>query len=244
MEERLSALEHIVRLQSTTILTLKHENKELKASVRQLETDITHLTQIIEQASPKEYPALTKDVFTTVNNTDKNVDSKNWQNVRTDQLSDTSDRSTRNGLNSNIKKRLLGRTGEVAFHVYLTGNKCFNDHQVIDFDGKELDLGNGYNKNDGSYVVPVSGIYVFSWTFLVDYSEYAVTEIVMNGVTKGWTVTDGSSQSLLLNPATGFVILQVNAGDHVFIRRTRGRGCTAISNQTSRPTFSGWRLFH
>ncbi|XP_045163751.2 complement C1q-like protein 4 [Mercenaria mercenaria] len=141
-----------------------------------------------------------------------------------------------------ISKRLLGQTGRVAFHVYLTSNRCYNDHEVIDYDGEELDIGNGYNEKDGIYVVPVSGVYVFTWTFLADYAQYAVTEIVVNGEKKGWTITDGTSQSLLLSPSSSLIVTSVNAGDHVFIRRVQGRGCSAVNSQYMRATFSGWQL--
>ena len=130
----------------------------------------------------------------------------------------------------------------MAFHVYLSSSRCFNDHQIIEYDTEVLDTGNGYNEHDGMYVVPVSGVYVFTWTFLADSSQYAVTEIVINGVAETWTISDGSDHRLLYSPTSALILANVNAGDHVFIRRVEGRGCTATSNQKIRPTFSGWQL--
>ena len=130
----------------------------------------------------------------------------------------------------------------VAFHVYLSSSRCFNDHQIIEYDTEVLDTGNGYNEHDGMYVVPESGLYVFTWTYAADYAQYAVTEIVVNGVAESWTISDGSGGSLLLSPSSGLILANVNAGDHVFIRRVQGNGCTAISNKFMRPTFSGWQL--
>ncbi|XP_060562506.1 uncharacterized protein LOC132722095 [Ruditapes philippinarum] len=136
----------------------------------------------------------------------------------------------------------LLQSERIAFHVYLSSSKCFNDHQIIEYDTEVLDTGNGYNEHDGIYIVPESGIYVFTWTFTNDIAEYAITEIVVNGETQGWTIADGSGQRLLYNPSSGLVLARVNAGDHVFIRRVEGRGCTAYSGQYVQPTFSGWQL--
>jgi hypothetical protein len=48
---------------------------------------------------------------------------------------------------------------------------------------------------------PRVGDICVTWTFIADYSQFAVTEIVINRAAKGWTISDGSGHSILLSPS-------------------------------------------
>lgn len=41
------------------------------------------------------------------------------------------------------------------------------DHHIITFDNVQTNVGNGYNKHTGSFIVPQSGVYVFTWTLVI-----------------------------------------------------------------------------
>ncbi|XP_060561800.1 uncharacterized protein LOC132721499 [Ruditapes philippinarum] len=140
---------------------------------------------------------------------------------------------TSSSLNRIIKRQSNG----IAFHAYITGSKCVHDKQVVVFDTEAVDEGNGYSPTDGIYVVPETGTYVFMWTMFSSYQEWSITDIIVDGRTKGWITTDDQNDQ-----ATGIAIVHVNTGIHVFIRRDRGSGCT-IHDGMSRPTFTGWKLF-
>ncbi|XP_045163975.2 uncharacterized protein LOC123528304 [Mercenaria mercenaria] len=236
LEERLNTLERIVEKQTAMIDLFKNENSELKFRVEKLEIEVVRLSGVQERDD--EMGAMNGNFGNNYKNTNnRTATTFDKVGIQDGLKSSMTNKSTK--LN-----RLAKRQAEsIAFHVYLTGNSCFNDQQVLLFDGEEVDIGSAYNEHDGIYVVPETGIYVFSWSYLSNYHEWAQTEIVVNGVSKGSTISDDPTNVGFWSPATALVVVSVNAGDHVFIRRVGGRGCTAIGkNGYARTTFSGWKL--
>jgi len=107
-----------------------------------------------------------------------------------------------------------------------------NDFQVID-------VGDGYNNQDGIFDVPVTGVYVFTYTIYTAH-HYVRTELVINGEVKTASMADGetvgethSSSATIVSPA--------NAGDHVLVRRADTNSqCNAFSSfDWALSTFSG-----
>lgn len=82
----------------------------------------------------------------------------------------------------------------------------------------------------------------FTWTLVGPFESYFVTELVVDGVGKGYTISDSATQNLAVASAT--VLVYINAGDHVFIRKTGGDNdrCNIVSKSHARSTFSGWLL--
>ena len=102
-----------------------------------------------------------------------------------------------------------------------------------------LNRGNGYHGDDGIFIVPHTGTYAFAWTLGVSKYGWVTTEIVINGQKYGQAFADGDNNSDGFG--TGFVIADVNEGDHVYIRThgevdptVYGDGLTSIS---------GWKLY-
>lgn len=97
--------------------------------------------------------------------------------------------------------------------------------------------------------MPLSGIYVFSWTVAApnfpNNKSWFVAELVANNVVIGAVVTDANVDALASgdHPATGLVLSNVNAGDRVFVRFVKGSGCHVQSDALARTTFSGWLLY-
>ncbi|XP_060072164.1 uncharacterized protein LOC132552042 [Ylistrum balloti] len=134
----------------------------------------------------------------------------------------------------------------IAFHAYLSSTVTIGIKAAVVFDQESLDEGNGYAPQDGIYVVPESGTYVFTWTMLCEIRKAFQTQLIVNGVVRGSSYTD-SDEINDYHQSMQLVVLEVMNGDHVFIRVGsifRGAGSTTIKseNTLSHPTFSGWKI--
>lgn len=133
-------------------------------------------------------------------------------------------------------------TDHVAFHAYLSTStqSGLRQHHTLVFDSVRVNKGNGYNKGDGIFVVPQTGVYVFTWSVTVQVNAWASVEIVVNGEVIGSAFADGNGA---WDQGSGIVLEEVNTGDHVFLRMQEN-GINAVnSNARGRTTFSGWKLF-
>lgn len=95
------------------------------------------------------------------------------------------------------------------------------------------------------FTAPDHGVYVFTWTIVIEDGKYIRTEILVDSHTVGTMYTSAYGVS---NPRTTneVVVVEVNAGDVVFIRtNTNGPITGDILSIPSdlRTTFSGWKLF-
>lgn len=132
----------------------------------------------------------------------------------------------------------------MAFYAYASRDRCYNNRETIIFDRKMLDVHQAYNTNSGIFVVPVTGIYVFSWTVAAPHNNWFFAELVVNNIVAGRVMTDadvgGRAQGV--HPATGVAVLMVDAKSHVFVRFNKGHNCVLMSGNLARSTFSGWLL--
>lgn len=70
---------------------------------------------------------------------------------------------------------------------------------------------------------------------------YITTELISEGRVIGTTSSDDTSG--IYNPASGFVIVNLNAGDLTYVRVYDERHCTVVGrDHIVKPTFSGWLL--
>jgi hypothetical protein len=126
----------------------------------------------------------------------------------------------------------------------LSGNRCYSHHERFKFDRAPVNLGNGFNVNDGIFDAPATGIYVLSWTVAAPHGSWSSAELIINGAVQGVIESDsdlnGSGSGV--HPATGLVLANVNAGNHIYIRYIKGAGCTVRSNSYTRTSFTGWLL--
>lgn len=119
------------------------------------------------------------------------------------------------------------------------------DHHIITFDNIQTNVGNGYNKHTGSFIVPQSGVYVFTWTLVISSTSEVCTNLLVNGVIRG----DAYGYSGILDvrqTSTAIVVIHVNKGDTAFIRTASDGACGqtgAIYGDTwRRSSFAGWLL--
>lgn len=88
----------------------------------------------------------------------------------------------------------------------------------------------------------MTGVYVLTLTVLPKQQAWVNAEIVMNGSVVGKTVGD-SDHSNDYHPGTTIIVIHINAGDHVFVRRGTDADCDVIGDGYARTSFSGWLLF-
>ncbi|XP_061172904.1 uncharacterized protein LOC133182173 [Saccostrea echinata] len=137
----------------------------------------------------------------------------------------------------------------VAFYGYLSQKSAPNlpAHHLIIYDAVHINRGNGYNKGDGIFIAPVTGVYVFHFSLCITEGEnypWASLEIAVNGIALGSTYEEGlkPGEPGGYHCSSNLVISEVNSGDHVFIRTTSATRGAIISAAYGRTSFSGWLL--
>ncbi|XP_063397365.1 complement C1q-like protein 4 [Mytilus trossulus] len=130
---------------------------------------------------------------------------------------------------------------EVAFSTQLTYQLTgLGHHAAVIFNKVILDTTASYNSGDGVFVVPMAGIYVFTWTVSVGGGNWESTQLIVNGNPYAYSKVDTANGSDY-GSGTQTVVLKVNQGDHVLIRTgTIGDG---VIDGNTYDTFSGWILF-
>jgi hypothetical protein len=87
-------------------------------------------------------------------------------------------------------------------------------HTVI-FDTAITNVGGGYHPNTGVFIVPESGLYVFTWVQRMWSAAIHGTELMVNKAVVGSLfMTSGTNDD---NSVTGVVVVHVNQGD-MFVR--------------------------
>ena len=94
---------------------------------------------------------------------------------------------------------------------------------------------------DGIFIVPTSGTYVFTWSFMADSHGNVNTELMKNADIIGTRFAD-SSLIPVWDFSTGIVVSDVVQGDQVYVRLGHTSGGNVMSVSSSRTTFSGWLL--
>lgn len=131
-------------------------------------------------------------------------------------------------------------TDPIAFYSFILADTTtkLQLHQTLIYDTVKINLGQGYHHDDGIFIAPRSGIYGFVWTLAVSSSGWVSTEIAINSQKYGRASADGDDGSH--GYGTGFVVANVNAGDHVYIRMNIAGDPVLYGD--GRTSFSGWML--
>ncbi|XP_062584089.1 complement C1q-like protein 2 [Saccostrea cucullata] len=179
------------------------------------------------------------------------IDDTRMHEMRNGHIKDNEDRNTYSEGTIN-KKRLLSpittTSGSpalskiVAFYAYMSQHtQSISVQYPLRFDVVKTNVGNGYHSPTGIFIVPESGIYVFSWTIRIYGGRRHATQLMVNtdevGIIHTHLVGDSDFEG------TGIVVIQVNAGDDVFVRAHASWNVGAIrSDIAGRTSFSGWKL--
>jgi hypothetical protein len=131
-----------------------------------------------------------------------------------------------------------------AFYADLTHDiTSFGTNQAVVFDHARLNVNNVYNHLHGMFTAPTPGVYVFSWTTLVEYQSvgsmlYQHTELVVNGQFYARQFSDGRSG--IISPASVTVTVSLQQGDEVWIRFAADTEAGLHGNYHC--SFTGWLL--
>ncbi|XP_048762588.2 complement C1q-like protein 2 [Ostrea edulis] len=138
------------------------------------------------------------------------------------------------------------REEHVAFSAYKNQTQTgLNKKHIIKFEGTVLNLGHHYHPEDGIFVAPVSGVYLFHWTINND-GDFAYTNILVGGKVISTTTT--SVVSGHYNSGSAMVIVTVQKDEHVWIQTCCGSSNEVYGNtlgleNSFQSTFSGTLLF-
>lgn len=133
----------------------------------------------------------------------------------------------------------------VAFFAYLSKSEHnAGAHQTFVFDVDHTNIGGHYSHHTGVFTCPSHGVYVFSWSIYCNNGGYVYTELVANSSPVLGTFVGSVSVANILS-STDLAIVELNAGDEVYIRTPPNHPASGdvVSDLPYRSTFSGWKLF-
>ncbi|VDI72387.1 Hypothetical predicted protein [Mytilus galloprovincialis] len=146
-------------------------------------------------------------------------------------------------LEFSMEDNLKENHSHVAFFAYMSNNwNQLSKHKRLVYDVVDLNNGNGYNKANGEFTVPSSGLYVFHVSTGAYDRSYASVELVSQGRIRniGWADSGDHNDRTF---ATTVTPLQLNKGDVVYTRTGIGNGGKFIeSNSYIRTSFSGVKI--
>ncbi|XP_021342812.1 uncharacterized protein LOC110443130 [Mizuhopecten yessoensis] len=130
----------------------------------------------------------------------------------------------------------------VAFSVTLSSDMTLNAHETIVYNHVILDNTNMFNSRTGVFSVPVSGVYVFTWSCTSGRNGGGTvrTSLRIDGVSRCVTYADSPNDGDF-ESSTGLIVTSVNEGVTVYIRAEESG--KIMNNHYAVATFSGWRLF-
>ncbi|XP_061180565.1 uncharacterized protein LOC133189171 isoform X2 [Saccostrea echinata] len=132
---------------------------------------------------------------------------------------------------NSVKEALsILRPDHVAFHVVAYRN---SRPGVIIFDHVITNNKFGYDRRSGIFTVPITGLYVFSWS-IETYGQLTVGALFVNGLEIGMSMSDQAPT--YYDTTTSFAVLNLTRKDNVWIRIKSGRA------EAMHTMFSGWMI--
>ena len=139
--------------------------------------------------------------------------------------------SVRFGLINSVKDT------PVAFTAGMTSSSSTWRGDILVFPHVITNKGQGYSSSSGKFTAPRDGTYVFTVTAVSYDSNHLRLDIVHDGVRKVRTYSHSSTH---YQTGTNLVVLELDRGDAVWVKRHRGRGYDTHSVPLT--TFSGFIL--
>jgi hypothetical protein len=126
----------------------------------------------------------------------------------------------------------------IAFNAYITKRLHLNLKSPVNvvYSGILLNSGNAYNPHSGFFTAPSDGLYIFTWTSLVQPNTIFDSEIRVNGIHNGYSNCN-NNQSPAHENCANTVPLALKSGDKVNIRTTSAN--ILIESWSS---FKGWKV--
>ncbi|XP_063423869.1 heavy metal-binding protein HIP-like [Mytilus trossulus] len=130
------------------------------------------------------------------------------------------------------------KTKPVLFYAIVNGRQfTLNTDSTIVFETVVINEGDHYNKNDGVFVAPQDGIYMFSWTVSTIDANWLMTELLVEDTVISSTgVRDVDSGSRSSASMTAFC--RMKKDEHAFVRTTGSSGSNFIYSYDNQPRTS------
>ena len=125
----------------------------------------------------------------------------------------------------------------VAFTAGMTSYSSSWMGDILVFPHVITNKGQGYSSSSGKFTAPRDGTYVFTVTAVSWSSKVISLDIVLDGVSKMRTF---SSDPESAESGTNLVVLELDQGDAVWVKRFEGKGYFSVSVPYT--TFSGFLL--
>ena len=125
----------------------------------------------------------------------------------------------------------------VGFTAGITSYNSTWQGDILVFPHVITNKGQGYSSSSGKFTAPRDGTYVFTVTVMSYYNNDLKLDIVHDGVSK---VRTWSHHSARYQTGTNLVVLELDRGDAVWVRRFTGQGYS--TNSVPLTAFSGFIL--
>uniref|UniRef100_A0A8W8LPG6 C1q domain-containing protein n=1 Tax=Magallana gigas TaxID=29159 RepID=A0A8W8LPG6_MAGGI len=103
----------------------------------------------------------------------------------------------------------------IGFSAVLSNDTHLGNDDAIKYDNVLTNLGNGYDKWCGHFVVPTKGLYVFSCSVMATNTNTITVGIIKNDK----SVLPVSSANSPWETSSRIVVLSMDKGDRVWVRR-------------------------
>ncbi|XP_062620080.1 multimerin-2-like isoform X2 [Saccostrea cucullata] len=110
---------------------------------------------------------------------------------------------------------LVDQSDPVLFSAYKSSTTSgISTRTVIRFEQTYINIGNHYHTEDGIFIAPQTGIYMFHWTIATGSSGF-YTQLIVGGTSRAsnYIPHPGGADS-----SSAMVIINVNKDDHVWIQ--------------------------
>jgi hypothetical protein len=116
-------------------------------------------------------------------------------------------------------------------------------HHVLVFDVVSINLGNGYHPTTGVYMVPDTGVYVFTWSFRNHDGGYHSVELIKNTEVVAVLYSRAVAIAIDHHQVSRTAVVFTTKGDDIFVRTRASWSVGEISSdEEGRSYFAGWKL--
>eukprot|EP00105_Crassostrea_gigas_P038572 XP_019922720.1 PREDICTED: uncharacterized protein LOC105328060 isoform X1 [Crassostrea gigas] len=145
--------------------------------------------------------------------------------------------------NMNLSKQNCDKSNHHAFTAGISSTDDGWTGDTLVFPTVIYSVGTGYNPITGIFTAPTAGTYVFYVSVESAHHQLIYVDIVMNGSSKVRAMAwyGGGSSISVYQTGTNLVILHLQTGDRVWVRRGGGAGYYSDSDHIT--TFSGFKLY-
>ncbi|KAL4230593.1 positive regulation of adiponectin secretion [Mactra antiquata] len=148
--------------------------------------------------------------------------------------------SSENQSTKSFNVRQLPIEGTIAFTAVLNHEVTkLGVNQNIVFDLVHTNVGNAYNPHHGTFVAPVTGVYVFHTTIFTRLNHLAWCKIMVNGVQKVSVYVQAPAG--LNNSGSQMLVVRLNKGDDVAVQNIAAADYI-YSDGNNYNSFSGFLL--